>query len=254
MTGFDRLGRELESAAERERDTPWARRRRSAGGAAVIVAGFAAVVVVAVVAVALLHGPAASSRTGSSTPVGSPAQPAPAAQAAAWARLLGCAGAGHGTPAAKSATTSRAAPDPLSTSISDAAPDPRLVAALGILRGPWTAADALPAGTTCKSVSALFTAQRLDFRYVRYVGPGLRGGEVFLVPGRLTINLPSPVKNFPLTHGSQLSTACLFTVGAHGQASTPTIGACQLLEEIDRPASETFALAAPPSVPQSVLR
>jgi hypothetical protein len=248
MSGFDRLGRELESAAERERETQWARRRRSAGGAAVIVAGLATVVVVAVVAVALLHSHAASSPTGSSTPAGSPAQPAPAAQAAAWARLLRCPGQRHGNKLAKS------------TIISGAAPDPELVAALGVLRAPWTAADAPPAGTTCKSVSALFTVQRLDFRYVRYVGPGLRGGEVFLVPGSLTFSVQRATlprrtkKNIPLPHGSQFSTACVFTVGASATTSTPTLGGCQLLEQIDRPASKMFALTTPPPIPVSVRR
>jgi hypothetical protein len=59
-----------------------------------------------------------------------------------------------------------------------------------------------------------------------------------------------PLKDFPFPHGSQLSTVCLFTVGA----SAPTINACQLLEEIDRPASATFALTAPPQIPRSLLR
>jgi hypothetical protein len=241
MSGFDRLERELESAAARRSEASWARRMRSAGGTAAIAAGLATVLVIAVAAVALLHGHAAPSPTNSSTPAGS-AQPAPAAAAAAWARLLRCPGQGHGKRLASP------------TIVSGAAPEPQLVAALGVLRGPWTAADAPPAGTTCKSVSALLTAQRLDFRYVRYVGPGLGGGEVFLVPATLTIRLPRRFSNIPLPRGSQLATACLLTVGASARASPQRLGGCQILSQINRPPSETVTLMAPSPLPLSVLR
>src|SRR5580658_4712360 len=127
MSGFDRLGRELESAAARERRSRWP---RNAGGAVVIAGGVAAVAVVAVAAVVFLHGRTAPGRTGSSG-AGATAQPAPAAQATAWAHLLRCRSVNN------VATTSKGAPSRA------------LVAALSVLRAPWTTADAVPAATNC---------------------------------------------------------------------------------------------------------
>jgi len=246
MNGFDQLGRELESAAERRRAVPWARRVAGAGGAVAFAVALATVAVVAVGAVLLLHG--------RRTPVssGSSAQPASVVQGAAWARAFSC-------PRARTAGNAEAISAP--PTMSDDAPDPRLLAALGALRGPWTPADAAPGGS-CVARSPLFPATAFDVRYVyvryvRYVGPGVRGGKVFLVPanglalpmasGRLPANALSPL--LALSHEPF---ACLITVG--GSAGSTGLGACTPLSQIEHPLGFAEGEFAPHALPVRVIR
>lgn len=224
MSGFDRLERELEAAAERpRRGLP----PRNAGGAVVIAAGVAAVVVVAVAAVVLLHGHTASTRAGTSVP----AQPAPQAQATAWVRLLKC-------------------PPHRSLPTTSAAPERALVAAVGVLRAPWSTADAVPSAAHCgKNTPYLITPGKIDIRYVRYVGPGVDGGEVFLAPAVFVFKLPPALKHLHphlvLPVPSRIVEACLFTIGASAAQSVLDVpDDCTPLSQIERPAGETFA---PPS-------
>jgi len=240
MSGFDRLGRELESAAARERRSRWP---RNAGGAVVIAGGVAAVVVVAVAAVVLLRGRTAPTRSAAAAS----AQPAPPAQAAVWSRLLRCRSIND------VATTSKAAP-------------PRaLVAELGVLRASWTTADAAPAGTVCtkKASVLLLTPDILYTRYVRYVGPGVHGGQVFLVPAEFVFRLPPGLKrmhlHLPLLNvPRRTAQVCVFTLGAGTTLPVPAIpgagttlpvpanlGDCTSLADIERPAGAVFA---PPSI------
>jgi hypothetical protein len=226
MSGFDLLGRELESAAAARRSARWSRRAAGAGGAVAVALVLATVAVVAVGAVVLLHGRRAS------TPTAASAQPAPAAQAAAWARALTCPG-----------TLPLLGKQP---AITDAAPDPRLLAALGVLRGSWTAADAVPAGTTCKTTSPPLPEVSINVRYVRYIGLGLRGGEVFLVPGtlnapRLPVHMNSPALKKAVARLSHEPVACLITVGG----SSPLTQGCSVLPMIEHPLGVAFALPAP---------
>jgi hypothetical protein len=237
MSGFDRLGQELESAAQRRREPWWARHPRHAGGTAVIVAGLATVAVIAVAAVALLHGRTASSPIGSATPTAA-AQPAPAAQAAAWARLLKCAPAGK-RPRTVPATT-------------NAAPSSAIVSALGVLRAPWVPADEVPAGARCQASLTSLLSGKVDIRYVRYIGPGVHGGEVYLVPiEHIVPKLRGLTAYAPLPHDA-LESACLFTVGS--RSSSSSVQGCTLLVEIERPASAAVAPLpfTPPS--RAVLR
>jgi hypothetical protein len=235
MSGFDQLGRELDLAADRGRASLWSRRAAGAGGAAAIAVALATVGVIVVGALALLGHTA---RVGH-VAAGPAAQPAPAAQGAAWARLLvTCAppaagkGVGYGPVA------------------SDAAPDPRLVAALGVLRGPWTSADAAPAAPTrgCPNTSPLSPVQTIDVRYVRYVGPGLHGGQVFLAPGKLVLPKLPGVKRVPFA-GRSIAMACLITIGT--PSATP---ACSPLTQVERPLAAALGILAPPRIPSATAR
>ncbi|HEY5318926.1 MAG TPA: hypothetical protein VIJ20_13135 [Solirubrobacteraceae bacterium] len=223
MSGFDRLGRELEHAAEHGRAAAWSRRAGSAGAMAAIAASIATVAVVAVGAVVLLgaHRTRPASTAGTTY-----SQAAPGAQVAAWARLLSCPPAGEGK-------------NPV---MSDAAPDRRLVAALGVLQGPWTAVDAAPAGT-CRSVASVSDAHTLDIRYVRYVGPGLRGGQVFLVPETVALPREPSTHAYAKSRASLSELACLLTIGGPSPSST----ACTPLAFIDRPLSLAIGLPTLPA-------
>jgi hypothetical protein len=203
---------------------------------AAIAASLATVAVIAVGAVVLLHG-----RSGGTapTPAGSYAQPAPAAQAAAWARLLSCARPPSGLP--KGLVQA-----PI---VNGAAPNPRLVDALGVLRSPWTAADAAPT-VKCLSGPPLFVAGRVDARYVRYVGPGPRGGTIFLVPAAFVPTLLPHDARHGVPRGSWLTLACLFTVGG----SPPGVDGCTPLPQIERPVGALIAAIAPPRIPLSIAR
>lgn len=231
MSGFDRLGRELEDAAERGKSSAWPQRAGNAGGAAAIVAALATVAVIAFGAVVLLHG-----RSGHSTSAGSSSytQGAPGAQVAAWTRLLRC---------SNPTTASRLSLPGATVALSNAAPDPRLVARLGVLRGPWTAADEAPSAK-CQGFDA-FLGQTLDIRYVRYVGPGVRGGQVFLVPG--TVRL-SPLDRVHLSRAQRRSLStdvCLINIGGPAPRDTP----CMPLSQIEHPlpvAIGAFPIPVPP--------
>jgi hypothetical protein len=133
---------------------------------------------------------------------------------------------------------------------SDAAPDPRLVAALGVLRGPWTSADAAPvlAPRGCPNTSPLSPLQIIDVRYVRYVGPGIGGGQVFLAPGAFVLPKIPGVKRLPLEPRS-IAMACLITIG------TPlVIPACLPVTQVEHPLAAVLGVLAPPRVPVVVAR
>jgi hypothetical protein len=235
MSGFDQLGRELELAADQGRTSLWSRRAAGAGGAAAIAVALATVGVIVVGALALLrHTP----RVGH-VAAGPTAQPAPAAQGAAWARLLVTCwppAAGHGVLHAPVA--------------SDAAPDPRLVAALGVLRGPWTSADAAPAAPTrgCPNTSPLSPLQIIDVRYVRYVGPGIGGGQVFLAAGEFVLPKLPGVKAKPFEPRS-IAMACLITIG------TPLVTpACSTVTQVEHPLAAVLGMLVPPRIPSAVVR
>lgn len=236
MSGFDRLGRELERSAERGPTSSRWRRAGNAGGVAAIAAALATVAVIAVGAVALLHGRAA--RSTSAPGSSSYTQAAPGAQVAAWTRLLKC-------PTARRANK-LTLPQALfgAPKLSNAAPDPRLVARLAVLRGPWTAADEAPAAK-CQGFDG-FLGQTIDIRYVRYVGPGLEGGQVFLVPG--TVRQP-PLPPLPrparLRFGSLSPDVCLITVGGRGP-SNPRCTPLTLIEHPFPVVIGTFPLPAAP--------
>jgi len=194
-----------------------------------IAAVIATVVVVTVGAVVLLHGRRAPIHAAVSS------QPAPAADAAAWARIVSCSQQRGST-----------------IDTTDASPDPRLLAALGVLRGPWSPADAAPA-RACKAGTQLFPDSRIDVRYVRYVGPGVRGGSVFLVPGTWT--LPRLPKGAPVSVLARLNhepLACLITIGAKSAGGSEPPTACSMLPQIERPAGATYALSASASTPRAI--
>jgi hypothetical protein len=226
MNGFDRLERELELAAKRQRSASRWRRARGAGGAVAIALALGSVAVIAVGAIVLLHG----RRAMTPTRAGSPASQA---QGAAWARALACDAPNvplkqFGFPAA-----------------SAAAPDSRLVAALGVLRSPWSTADAAPrAGCAHTGPALLSFVGRVNVRYVRYVGPGPRGGSMFLVPSsaiqapRLALaGTPALRKIAVLARPTHSPLACVVTLGG-GSPSPP---GCSSLETIRRPLSVVFA-------------
>jgi hypothetical protein len=239
MSGFDQLGRELELAADRGRASLWSRRAAGAGGAAAIAAALATVVVIVVGALALLGHTGHPSSSGQAA-AGPTAQPAPAAQGAAWARLLAAcaapAASGHGVSHAPVAT--------------DAAPDPRLVAALGVLRAPWTSADAVPAARSrsCPNRPQLSPLQTIDVRYVRYVGPGVHGGQVFLVPGAFVLPNLVGVKSKPPEPRS-VPMACLITIGA-----PPVIPACSPVTQVEHPLPTVLGILVPPRIPLATAR
>jgi hypothetical protein len=269
MSGFERLGRELESAASARRPVPWSRRAAGAGGAVAIAAALATVAVVVVGALVLLHGRHAPAHVAAAS-----AQPAPAAQAAAWARALSC-------PRQRPSTATVLDPAPVMTG---AAPDPQLVTALGVLGGAWTSADAAPSGT-CVLSSPLYPAGAIDDRYIRYVGPGLQGGNVFVVPAtgyalprdlsntnKLALEIlaharplgraPNAAKRLALARQllkSRLNRqplACLITIG--GRSPSTGLGlACLQLQVIEHPLGTEFALRAaafPPITPSAARR
>jgi hypothetical protein len=226
MSGFDQLGRELESAAERGRARSWSSR---AGGVVAVAVALATVVVIAVGAVVLLHGRGPSTPAAAATTQG-----APGAQVAAWERTLNC--------------PRERAPRLLTRrNMTNAAPSPKLLAAVGVLRGPWTAADDAPS-TPCGKATGppppLLYPYDVDIRFVRYVGPGVHGGTVFLVPGTLMAprlpalllkKNPKLVKTFGrLAH---LPVACLITIGG----KPPAAQGCTDLTQIERPAGSFLA-------------
>lgn len=82
---------------------------------------------------------------------------------------------------------------------------------------------------------------KLDVRYVRYIGPGLRGGQVFLVPGTVRLLRPAPRPALrPRSHGVLSAVACVVDIGGPAPFST----VCTPLAYLEHPAG--FAIAPLP--------
>jgi hypothetical protein len=238
MSGFDQLGRELESADGRGRARSWSRRAGGVGGIVALAAALATVVVIVVGAVVLLHGRSAPTTAGSAT------QGAPSAQVAAWTRALSCSRPGR-------AQIPRFARPVLT----DAAPDPRLLAVLGVLRRPWTAEDAAP--TAGCALSWPLPPMKLDISFVRYVGPGVHGGKVFLVPGlTMALRLPpaareSAAQREAIARFDHQPEACLMTIG--GASPAGGLGQiCWPVSMIKRPLAGTFFPAEAPRMVRGI--
>jgi hypothetical protein len=152
-----------------------------------------------------------------------------------------------------------------------------------VLGGAWTSADAAPSGT-CVLSSPLYPAGAIDDRYIRYVGPGLEGGKVFVVPAtgfalpgalsntnKLALQILArarPVGRTPnaakrlalarrlakLTRLNRQPVACLITIGGR---SPSTVLACSQLELLEHPLGGGYALSSaafPPISPSAARR
>lgn len=124
--------------------------------------------------------------------------------------------AGHG----------RSIPKPVVTA---APPDQRLLRLLAVFRRPPQAADRT-AAARCASLSS-----GVPLRYVRYVGRGLLGGEIFAVPHpHSTFVEPGIPASSPVGRLLAEPAVCLETVGA--PPISGQIGGCTPLSQIRHPA------------------
>jgi hypothetical protein len=137
---------------------------------------------------------------------------------------------GHILPTPNAATTGNPRPraaaraNPAS---SGARPDRRLVSLLAVFRRPPDAADRSP--SALKAAAATHT----DPRYIRYVGPGLLGGKIFLYPVRDVRD--ALLGNSGRPRGREDPGVCLTTAGALPVAGQ--IGGCTSLRDLTEPTS-----------------